>query len=87
MQPDIKAALADRHNVMVVYDEPWPGRTADGNEITENMQCRCTVHAAVNIRRWSKMPIGLALTSDAQLLSDFITANYAWLEWPGKKES
>lgn len=65
----------------VVWEEPWPGEDSNG-PCTVPMRCSMATEDAVKVARRAVvlMRPDLPIPSEKDLLEEFITVHWAWLE-------
>lgn len=65
----------------VEWDEPWPGRSEDGEVRTVIVRCAMTVEDALMYSRaalFQRLPSLVA--TDEELLNEFLVAHYAFIK-------
>lgn len=70
--------LKNRHTYKLQWCEPWPGKTADGNEIDCHIELIATVHDCINMERRTALLSGKGSgLPDYILIDSFIATHWA----------
>jgi hypothetical protein len=69
--------LEHRHTWKVQWEEPWPGMSTDGQDVTCHVLYQATVHDAINFERECMRQRGKFGFTDNDLLQDFIVIHWA----------
>lgn len=73
--------LERRHELKLVWAEPWPACGPEGNKLTAHIEMRATVHDCINISRAIAKHHGRpTMGNDEQHLLDFMAINWATIE-------
>ena len=63
---------------MIIYDEPWPGLSQDGKDVTCNKQIRVKTQDAIRIQRKAYQHCkNLQKLTDDELLDEFMVVHWA----------
>ena len=63
---------------MIIYDEPWPGLSQDGKDVTCNKQIHVTARDAIMIqRKCYQRHKKLQKLTDDELLDEFMVVHWA----------
>lgn len=70
--------LERRHDLKLVWGEPWPACGPEGNELTAHTELRMSVHDCINVQRAIAKQAGRpTMGNDAEFLLDFMAVHWA----------
>ena len=67
-------------DAVIVWEEPRPGLTKKGEEVTITVYLHANVHDIIKMERKLHYERGITETTDFELLQDFMNIHNAWVE-------
>lgn len=72
--------LEKRHELKLMWCEPWPACGPEGNELSSYVELRATVHDCINMQRLASKQMGCStMGEDERHLLDYMAIHWATL--------